>query len=118
MLLSHSHLRPLCALFYRLNCLTMQLVNFILGSFSLLIQQYADYYQEQNLADTLTQLNNDLGLPCIQTYDYIVGNWILLSFLSCQICAHFVSSWRRKRRMHRGVKTIGKVFRPPPRKWG
>lgn len=52
----------------------MKLLNFILQSFPLMIQQYADYYRETDLDTTLSQLSNDLSLPRIQTYDYIVGN--------------------------------------------
>lgn len=51
----------------------MKVVTFMLSSISLLIQQYANNFEQEDLKLTLTQLRDDLGLPRIQTYDYIVG---------------------------------------------
>ncbi len=51
----------------------MQLVSFVLGSLLLSIQQYADFYKELDLRSTLVELENDLSLPRIQTYDFIVA---------------------------------------------
>jgi hypothetical protein len=51
----------------------MNLVSFVLGSFPLMIQQYVDHYKNLDLMSTLTELEGDLSLPRITTYDYIIG---------------------------------------------
>jgi hypothetical protein len=51
----------------------MNLVSFVLGSLPLIIRQYADHYKQLDLMSTLTELEGDLSLPRITTYDYIVG---------------------------------------------
>jgi hypothetical protein len=51
----------------------MDWISFILAPLALLIQYYADKYQQDDLATTLQQLETDLSLPRIDVYDFIVG---------------------------------------------
>ncbi|CAL8130344.1 unnamed protein product [Orchesella dallaii] len=50
----------------------MKLAAFILGSIPLLIQFYSKKYLEEDRLSTLTELENDLNLPRIKEYDFIV----------------------------------------------
>jgi hypothetical protein len=45
----------------------------ILAGVSLLVQLYNDNYKQADLDKTLKELENDLSLPRIRTYDFIVG---------------------------------------------
>ncbi|ODM95746.1 Oxygen-dependent choline dehydrogenase [Orchesella cincta] len=50
----------------------MKLAAFVLGSIPLIIQFYARKYLEEDKAIVLTELENDLNLPRIKEYDFIV----------------------------------------------
>ncbi|CAL8130334.1 unnamed protein product [Orchesella dallaii] len=50
----------------------MKLAAFVLGAIPLLIQLYTDQFQEDDKVSTLAELKNDLNLPRIKTYDFIV----------------------------------------------
>ncbi|ODM88481.1 Glucose dehydrogenase [FAD, quinone] [Orchesella cincta] len=50
----------------------MKLAAFVLGTVPILIQFYADKYLKEDKALTLTELENDLNLPRIKEYDFIV----------------------------------------------
>ncbi|CAL8130340.1 unnamed protein product [Orchesella dallaii] len=50
----------------------MKLAAFVLGSIPILIQFYARKYLEEDRVKTLTELDNDLNLPRIKEYDFIV----------------------------------------------
>jgi hypothetical protein len=56
----------------------MRIASFVLGSVALLIQHYADKYQQIDFTQTLAQLDADLNLPRIRQYDFIVGQTNLL----------------------------------------
>lgn len=45
----------------------------VLTSASLMIKQYAEQYRKGDLDMTLTELEPDLSLPRIKTYDFIIG---------------------------------------------
>jgi len=51
----------------------MKLAAFVLGAVPILIQFYAKKYLEQDKVATITELENDLNLPRIKEYDFIVG---------------------------------------------
>ncbi|OXA44766.1 Oxygen-dependent choline dehydrogenase [Folsomia candida] len=50
----------------------VKLAMFILGSVSFMIKQYIEQYRKADLDMTLTELEPDLSLPRIQTYDFII----------------------------------------------
>ncbi|CAL8130330.1 unnamed protein product [Orchesella dallaii] len=50
----------------------MKLAAFVLGSIPLLIQLYSKQFQEEDKVSTLSELKNDLNLPRIKIYDFIV----------------------------------------------
>ncbi|XP_021962176.2 oxygen-dependent choline dehydrogenase-like [Folsomia candida] len=50
----------------------VKLAFFVLGSVSLMIKQYVEQYRKADLDMTLTELEPDLSLPRIQTYDFII----------------------------------------------
>ncbi len=52
----------------------MNLASFVLSGIPLLIQNYAEEYQKLDYSSTLADLEGDLGLPRVQSYDFIVGN--------------------------------------------
>jgi hypothetical protein len=58
----------------------MKFVEFILQSIPLVISFYAKKYLDDDLAQTLAELENDSSLPRIKTYDFIVGE---LGFILC-----------------------------------
>lgn len=60
----------------------MKLGAYLLGSMSLMIQQYADKYRTEDLSETLDELENDRGFPNIETYDFIVGTAMFSSFIN------------------------------------
>jgi hypothetical protein len=51
----------------------MNWASFIFGSVALIIQQFADQDKLLDLAKTVAELNNDLSIPRIATYDFIIG---------------------------------------------
>ncbi len=51
----------------------MKLATFIFGAIPLLVQFYANKYQQDDKTKTLEELENDFGLPRIKSYDFIVG---------------------------------------------
>jgi hypothetical protein len=51
----------------------MYLSTFVVGSVGLIITLYSNYYQRVDLRKTLQDLERDLSLPRIKTYDFIVG---------------------------------------------
>lgn len=68
----------------------MNLAAIILASITLLIQKYADYDKEEDYKITLSELKQDLNLPRIKTYDFIVGK-DLLSISATAIIQNFKS---------------------------
>jgi len=51
----------------------MKWAAFVFSTLPLLIQRYAERYQQQDNAATLDQLEEEHGVPRIKTYDYIIG---------------------------------------------
>jgi hypothetical protein len=51
----------------------MKLAAFVLTAIPLLIQLYSKKSQEEDYAKTLTELEDEFGVPKIKTYDFIVG---------------------------------------------
>jgi len=51
----------------------MKWAAFVLTSIPLIIQHYAERYEEQDKARTLAELEEQNGVPRIKTYDYIIG---------------------------------------------
>lgn len=51
----------------------MKLAAFLFGTVPLIIQFYAKKYAEDDLTETLNELEQDFGMPRIKTYDFIVG---------------------------------------------
>jgi hypothetical protein len=60
----------------------MRFVEFILQSIPLVISLYAKKYLDDDLAQTLVELENDSSLPRIKTYDFIVGEF---GFILCSL---------------------------------
>lgn len=52
----------------------MYLNTFIIAASYLMVKLYCDKYRAEDLAKTLDELEPDLNLPNIKTYDFIVGN--------------------------------------------
>ncbi|OXA46121.1 Oxygen-dependent choline dehydrogenase [Folsomia candida] len=50
----------------------MNLTSFVFAGLPVIIQQYADFYKQRDLGDTLRKLEPDFGLPQIEEYDFIV----------------------------------------------
>jgi len=58
----------------------MKWAAFVLTSIPLIIQHYAERYEEQDKARTLAELEEQNGVPRIKTYDYIIG-WLIVLLL-------------------------------------
>ncbi|XP_021964220.1 oxygen-dependent choline dehydrogenase [Folsomia candida] len=50
----------------------MNLTTFVFAGLPVLIQHYADYYKQRDLASTLCDVEPQLGLPHVDEYDFIV----------------------------------------------
>lgn len=50
----------------------MRLASFVLASISLLVQQDAEKYKQDDYLRTKAELDPDLSLPRVKTYDFIV----------------------------------------------
>lgn len=54
----------------------MNLTTFVTASIALTIQKYADKYREKDLNLTLQELEEDMSLPNIKSFDFIVGTYV------------------------------------------
>lgn len=51
----------------------MNLLQFFLESIPLLLQFYAEMYRETDFKDTMIELESELNVPVIKTYDFVIG---------------------------------------------
>lgn len=54
----------------------MDLTTFAFLGLPTIIQEYAEFYRQRDLAATLKELEPLQGLPKIEEYDFIVGKWV------------------------------------------
>lgn len=72
----------------------MNLYIFFFETVPLLIQFYAELYQETDFRNTMLELENEHNVPIVKTYDFIVGK--VTNFVDCSIvnhsliCSHFI----------------------------
>lgn len=51
----------------------MNIVDIFLGSIPLLLQFYAEMYRENDLKNTMLELDSEFNVPKIKSYDFIIG---------------------------------------------
>lgn len=54
----------------------MNIAEFFLGSIPLLLQFYAEMYRETDLKNTMVELESELNVPKVKSYDFIIGEFL------------------------------------------